>query len=71
MLDLKIYFVRKRLQQYQVAAQLGITQQYLSYIVNGKRKARNIRMRMVEELGFPENVVGLRKETVSQKSRAR
>ena len=67
MLDLKIYLIKRKLPQYQLAAKLGITQQYMSDIVHGKRRAKNIRMRMVQELGFPASVVALSKSRTKAK----
>jgi transcriptional regulator with XRE-family HTH domain len=55
--EIKVFLLRKGLDQPTVARQLGITKQYLNDILHGKRKALHIRNRMVEELGFPPQLI--------------
>ena len=59
MLELKIYLMKQGVTQYQLAERLGVTQQYVSDVIRGKRKAHGIRHRMVDELGYPAGIVNL------------
>jgi transcriptional regulator with XRE-family HTH domain len=60
MIELKIFLLRNGLDQPLIAAELGITKQYVSDIFAGKRKALHIRRRMVDELGIPAELVAWR-----------
>lgn len=57
MLELKIFLLRKGLDQPTVARRLGVSKQYISDIFRGKRKALHIRQRMIDELGFDPALV--------------
>jgi DNA-binding Xre family transcriptional regulator len=55
--ELKVFMLRNGWDQPTLARRLGITKQYLGDILHGKRKALHIRNRMIEELGFPKQLV--------------
>lgn len=57
LIELKCWLIRHNLTQPKVARQLGITRQYLSGIINGKRKAPNMRRRLVSEIGIPAELI--------------
>jgi transcriptional regulator with XRE-family HTH domain len=56
---LKAHLVGIGLKQTDLAKRLGISTRYASDIVLGKRKAPELRRRMVEEIGLPEKLVGI------------
>jgi transcriptional regulator with XRE-family HTH domain len=53
-----LFFLRG-IEQNKLAKELGITKQYLSYIINGQRKATEIRKKIVELLGMPYETLWL------------
>lgn len=56
-IELKCWLIRNGLTQIQVARQLGITRQYLDFILKGKRKAPKMRRRLVAEIGMPAGLI--------------
>jgi len=55
-------FVLRGIEQNNLAEELGITKQYLSYIINGQRKATEIRKKIAELLSMPYETLWLDKE---------
>lgn len=54
--------LRRGLTQERLAAELGISHPYVSDVLNGKRKAPEIRRRLVTEFNFPPRLVGLNRD---------
>lgn len=61
-IELKCWLIRHGLTQPKVARRLGITRQYLSDIIKGKRKAPRVRRQLVEEIGIPSDLVAYEPE---------
>jgi len=59
---IKSLFVLKGIEQNKLAKELGITKQYLSNIINGQRKAKEIRKKIAELLGMPYETLWFDKE---------
>lgn len=55
-------FVLKGIEQNKLAEELGVTKQYLSYIINGQRKGAEIRKKIAELLSMPYEALWLDKE---------
>jgi transcriptional regulator with XRE-family HTH domain len=55
--ETKVFLLRNGWDQPTVARRLGITKQYLNCILHGKRKALRIRQRLIDEFGFPADLV--------------
>jgi transcriptional regulator with XRE-family HTH domain len=56
-IELKCWLVRHGLSQPKLARQLGITRQYLSFILKSQRKAQHIRRQLVVDFGLPAELV--------------
>ena len=61
-MELKVWLLRHKLSQRRIAKQLGVSTQYLNFIVQGKRKGHSIRRRLVSEFGIPAELVNYRPE---------
>jgi transcriptional regulator with XRE-family HTH domain len=55
-------FILKGIKQNELAKELGVTEQYLSYVINGQRKAIQIRKKIAELLNMPYETLWLDKE---------
>lgn len=60
LIEIKIFLLRNGLDQTRVAKALGVTKQYVHDIFHGRRKALQIRHRLVQELGFPPELIAYR-----------
>lgn len=66
MLELKIHLIKNGITQLDLARQLGISPQYMSDVVKGRRKAPHIRQRLIA-LGMPAKLPSRPKKSFSRK----
>lgn len=60
--EFKVHLIRRGLSQRKLARELGITVQYLNDVVRGRRKAHQVRVRLICEFGIPAELVEYRPE---------
>lgn len=54
---IKLHLVQRGLTMVELAARLGYKRQYLYDIFQGNRRALKVRQRLIDEFGFPEELV--------------
>jgi hypothetical protein len=60
MIEFKIFLLRKGFNQSSFALHVGISVQYMSDIVLGKRRAPKLRRRLIDEFGVPSRLIAYR-----------
>ncbi len=60
--ELRIHLLRIGVSQRQIAIRLGVCFQQLNQVLLDKRPGRELRRRLVEEIGLPADLVGYKPE---------
>lgn len=64
----RIFLLQNDLTFQKVADHLGISKSYAHEVISGSKKALHIRQRLIDELGFPADLVGWPEERANKKA---
>ena len=56
-IEIRVFMLRSGLTLRSIAHRLGITHPYVVQVLKGRRPALHVRRRLVEEIGFPADLI--------------